>query len=110
MQLAQVVHAALREIDVRLQRDARGHRGMAHQLGVGRLLAADDDGRHPAGDHGVDAVLPGAIAAEDAHDGDVGAGQQLVELAVNESRRIRPPVARPAGAGGDQVGVGRRQQ
>ena len=33
-----------------------------------------------------------------------------VELAVDQPRRVGPPVVRPAGAGGDQVGVGRRQQ
>ncbi len=110
VQLPQVRYAALGEIDVGLQRDACGRRGMPHQVGVRRLLTADDDGRHTACHHGVDAVLPGAVSAKDAHDGDVGAGQQLLELAVDQPRRVRPPIARPACAGGDQVGVGRRQQ
>ena len=35
---------------------------------------------------------------------------EFVELAVDEPRRVRPAIARAAGAGGDQVGVGRRQQ
>ena len=110
MQLPQVRYAALGEIDVGLQCYACGRRGMPHQVGVRRLLTADDDGRHTACHHGVDAVLPGAVSAKDAHDGDVGAGQQLLELAVDQPRRVRPPIARPACAGGDQVGVGRRQQ
>ena len=58
MQLAQVRHAALGQVDVRLQGHARGHRRVAHQVGVRRLLPADDDGGDPLGDHGVDAVLP----------------------------------------------------
>ncbi len=41
VQLAQVLDAALREVDVRLHRDACGDRGVAHQFGVGRLLPAD---------------------------------------------------------------------
>ena len=110
MKVRQGFNASLREIDVRLQRNACGRRGLAHQLGVRRLLTADDDGRHTAGHHGVDAVLPGAVSAKNAHDSDVGAGQQLLEFAVDEPRRVRPPVGCLAGAGGDQVGVGRRQQ
>ena len=64
VQLPQIRQAALREIDVGLQRDAGGRRRMPHQLGVRRLLTADDDGRHTACHHGVDAVLPGAVARQ----------------------------------------------
>ena len=64
----------------------------------------------PLRDDGVDAVLPGPVAAEDPHHDEVGAVEQLLELTVDEPRRVGPPVPRTAGARGDQVGVGRRQQ
>ena len=110
MQLAEVRHTALGEVDVGLQRNARGDGGMAHQLGVGRLLAADDDRRDAARDDGVDAVLPGPVAAEDPHHGQIGAVELFGELTVDEPRRIGPPVMRTARTRGDQVGVGCRQQ
>ena len=82
--MPQILHPALRQVDVRLQSDTRGRRGMAHQLGVRGLLAADHDGRHAAGLQCVDAVLPGAVAAEDADHGDVGAAEQFGEFAVDQ--------------------------
>ena len=57
MQLAQVRHPALGQIDMGLQSDARGRGRALHQVGVGSLLAADDDGRDPAGQRGVDGLL-----------------------------------------------------
>lgn len=95
MQVREVLDAALGEVDVGLQRDAARRRRPVHQVGVGRLFPAHHHGRHPAGGHRVDTVLPGAVAAEDAHDDDVGAGQQLVELTVDKPRRVGPPIARP---------------
>ena len=111
VQVAQVGHPAMSEIDVGLQRDA-GRRGrVVHQVGVGGLLAADDHRGHSAGHDGVDAVLPRPVTAQDSHDGDVGSGEKVPELAVDEPCRIGPPVARTAGAGGDQIRVrGREKQ
>ena len=63
---------------------------MAHQLGVGCLLAADHHRRHAAGDNGVDAVLPGPVAAEDPHDDEVGAVEQLVQLAADAAATGSP--------------------
>ena len=110
VEVTEVVHPALREVDVGLQCDARGHRGMAHQVGIGRLFAAEHDGRDTARGDAVDAVLPGAVPAEHPHDRDVGAVEQCVQFALDEPRWVRPAVARPAGTSGDQVRVGRRQQ
>ncbi len=110
VQLAEVFHAALGEIDVRLHGHAGRDGGMAHQVRVGHLLAADHHRRHAAADNGVDAVLPGPVAAEDAHHDEVNPVELIIELAVDEPRRVSPPILRVARPGGDQVGVGRRQQ
>ena len=88
--MTQVVHAALGEINVRLQCDAGRHGGVAHQFGVGRLLAADHHRRHAAADDGVDAVLPGPVAAEDPHDDEIHAVELLGELTVDEPGRDWP--------------------
>ena len=66
--------AALRQVGVRLRATPAGHRGLLHQLGVGRLLAAERrrPGTPLASDR-VEAVLPGAVAAEDPHHDHVGA-------------------------------------
>lgn len=82
MQLPQVVHAAVGQVDVRLDRDAGRQRGQAGQLGVGGLLAADQHRGHAAGDHRVDPALPGPVAAQDPdhHDGD--AGQQVGQFVL----------------------------
>ncbi len=74
VQLAQVVHAPLRQVDVRLQRDTRLDRGTVHQLRVSGLLAADHDRGDAGGQHGLDAVLPGPVAAENPHHHDRGVG------------------------------------
>ena len=84
MQLAQVLHTALRQIDVRLSATPAGHRRMAHQVGVGRLLAADHDGRQTCRADLVDAVLPCAVAAEDPDHHRLHAVQQLGQLAVDQ--------------------------
>ncbi len=92
VQLAEIVHAALGEIDVRLQRHARRDGRMAHQVGVGRLLAADHHRRHAAADDGVDAVLPGPVAAEDPQPRTRSAPSSMLgELTVDEPRRVGPP-------------------
>ena len=110
MQLVEIVHAALGQIDVRLQGDAGRDGRMAHQVGIWCLLAADHHRRHAASDNRVDAVLPGPVTAEDPHHDEIGAVELFAELTVDKPRRVRPPVLRTAGTGGDQVGVGRRQQ
>ena len=92
MQLAEVLHAALGEIDVRLHGHARRDGRMAHQVGVGCLLATDHHGRHAAADNGVDAVLPGPVAAEDPHHDEVGA----VEL-LGRAHRRRAATGWPTG-------------
>ena len=65
MQLAQVRHAALGQIDMGLYGNTRGHGGPFHQIGVRGLLAADHHGRDSARDHGVDGVLQSPVATED---------------------------------------------
>ena len=110
MQLAQVRHTALCQIDVRLHGDARGHGGPLHQVGVGGLLTADHHGRDPARDDGVDSVLQGAVAAEDPDDHDRGTVEQFREFAGSQPGWVGPAVVRTAGTRGNQVGVGGRQQ
>jgi hypothetical protein len=83
---------------------------MAHQLGVGRLLAADHHGGHAAGDDGVNAVLPGPITTEQANHDDVGRRQQFLELTGDQPRRVRPPEVCSCRPRRDQVSIGRRQQ
>lgn len=110
MQLAQVVDAAVGQVDVGLQRGAGRDRGAVGQLGIGGLLSADQYGRYPAGDHRVDSALPGAVAAENPDHHDRRFGQQVGQFQVRQPRGIRPPVVLAAGPGANQVGVGRRQQ
>ena len=110
VQLPQVVHPALGQVVVGLHGDARRHRGALHQIGVGRLFSADHHGGHPARGDRVDTVLPGPVAAQDPGHHHAGAGEQLLEFALDQPRRVSPPVLGTAGAGGDQVGVGGREQ
>jgi hypothetical protein len=51
-----------------------------------------------------------AVATEDTYHGDVGAVEQVRQFAGQQPRGIGPPVVRAAGTGGNQVGIGRRQQ
>ena len=100
----------MRQVDVRLNRDAGRQRGQSGQFGVGGLLAADQHRRDTARDHGIDAALPGAVATENPDHHDRGAGQQVRQFFFGQPRRIDPPIVFAAGPGADQVGVGRRQQ
>ncbi|UUO03786.1 hypothetical protein M4D79_13285 [Mycolicibacterium novocastrense] len=86
MQLAQVVDAAVGQVDVGLQRGAGRDRGAVGQLGIGGLLSADQYGRYPAGDHRVDSALPGAVAAENPDHHDRRFGQQVGQFQVRQPR------------------------
>ncbi len=72
VQLREVLRAALREVGVRLRRDAGGDRRQLHHLRVRRLLAAERDDRLAGGEDGVDPLLPVPAPAEDADHDHVG--------------------------------------
>ena len=110
MQLAQVRHTALGQVDMGLQGNARGRGRALHQVGVGSLLAADHDGGNPAGQGGVDGLLQRPITTQHPDHDHSGPVDQTVQFAGAQPRRVGPPVVRGAGAGSDQVGVRGRQQ
>ena len=120
VQIHEVGHAAGGEIVVGLRGDSGGHRGVRHQIGVGLLLTGADDERLAGRLDRSQPVLPGANAAQDAHDDEVGVGGQARDVLDQDARGIRAAVGhrrigRPAALvgsrGRDQVGVrGREQQ
>ncbi len=99
---------------MRLGRDADGDGGRLHELRVRRLFAGEHhDGPGLAGgEELVQALLPGAQAAEETDDDQVGAVQQGGQLGEVETGGVGEPVRHGTGgrAGAQQVGVGRRQQ
>ena len=118
VQLTQIFHTAVGQVDVRLHRNARRQGGQAGQLGVGGLLAADQHRGDAAGEHRIDPALPGPVAAENPDHHDRSAVQQVGQSPasgrcphfVGQPRRVGPPIVLSAGTGADQVRVGRRQQ
>lgn len=111
VQLGEVRGPALREVGVRLGGDADGDGGVAHQLGVGQLLAAEHDDGCAVRQDRVDAVLPGPHRPEDADDHQVGAVEQARQLGADvEARRIAQRVFGVGAQRRQQVGVGRGQQ
>ncbi len=111
-QLGQVGGAAVGEVGVRLGGDAGRDGGQLHQLGVGGLFPGQHHHRAGAGQQRVQALLPGAAAAEQADHDELGALQQRGQVFGGEPGRVAEPVAHGAlgGTGAQQVGVGRRQQ
>ena len=109
--LRQILDTALGEIDVRLQRDARRHRRWLIRSASGACSPLTTTAGTPLAGDRVDAVLPGAVAAENPHHHDVGTpSSSSASSPSTQPRRVGPAVGRAAGAGGDQVGVRRRQQ
>ena len=112
VQLREVGRAALDEVAVRLGRDADGNGRHLHELGVRGELAAEHDhglaGRADAVEAGTE-VLGGA---EDPGDHEVGRLDRLGHglVALDLAGRVGPQVVGTAGAGRQQVGVGRGQQ
>ncbi len=68
MELPEIGGTAVREIAMRLGRNADRHRRILHELGVRRLLTAQDDDRDPGGEHGVEPRSPAAGGTQDPHD------------------------------------------
>ena len=62
-----------------------GHRRQRHQVGIGLLLAGEDDYRFPDGEDGVEPLLPGAAATEDANDREVGVGDHAGNVVEQDS-------------------------
>ena len=86
VQLAKVVRAALGQVFEGLARDARGHGGGAHQLGVGRRLhlrARRADVRWP---QRLQPARPALGAAEQPHDDDGGVADQGSATASGSTR------------------------
>ena len=110
MQLAQVRHTALGQVDMGLQGDARGCGRALHQVGVRCLLATDHNRRDPAGQRGVDGLLQCPVTTQHPDHDHSGPVDQTVQFAGAQPRRVGPPVGRSAGARSDQVGVRGRQQ
>ena len=102
VQLREVLRAALREVGVRLRRDARGDRRQLHHLRVRRLLAAERDDRLAGGEDGVDPLLPVPAPAEDADHDHVRAVEQRGQ--VRDAVRVR---GAPGGAGRARRRAGR---
>ncbi len=116
-QLFEVGGTAVREVAVGLGRDADRDRGGLHQLGVGGLFPGQDHDRAglAGGQQQVEAVLPGAEAAEEAYDDQVDSVEEAREVVEGKTGGVREPVRdgavrRVRCAGAEQIGVGRRQQ
>ena len=116
VQLGEVLRPALGEVEVRLGGDADGDGRRLHELRVRALLAAEDDDRPRLRrrEQGVEARLPRLAPAEQAHDDEVDALEQGLEVLHRDPGGVRPApgtlLPRGAGPRRAQVGVGRRQQ
>ena len=111
VQLSEVRRAALREIEVRFGSGPDRNGRMAHEFGIGSLLATEDQHGHTGGEDGVEAVLPRAGRAEDSHHDEVGAVDHRRKIARDiQPRRVGEHILRSRGAGRQEVGVGRGQQ
>ena len=64
MQLGQIGRPALGQVGVRLGDHSGRNVRELHQLGVGLLLAAQNQDRLPAGQHRVEALFPRPASAE----------------------------------------------
>ncbi|GAA3035686.1 hypothetical protein GCM10020000_11470 [Streptomyces olivoverticillatus] len=111
-ELFEVGGAAVSEVGVGLGGDADGDGRGLHQLGVGGLFAGEDDDGPVLGEQLVEPLLPGADAAEEPYDDEVGALQELRQVFEGEPGGVGEPVRNRAvgRAGAEQVGVGRRQE
>ncbi|GAA3077925.1 hypothetical protein GCM10020254_22590 [Streptomyces goshikiensis] len=81
----------------------------------GGLFAGQYDHRAGlgGGQQQVEALLPGAEAAEEAYDDQVDTVEETGEVVEGKAGGVREPVRDGAvrgGAGAEQIGVGRRQQ
>ena len=111
VQVREVGRPTLRQIAVRLGSGADRHRGVAHQLGVGRLLATQDDHRWAGSEHDIEPVLPRPHRPEQPHHDEVGIGDDGRQRVRDvEARRVGQRVVGSRGTSREEVGVGRRQQ
>ena len=76
VQLCQILCATLGQVVVRLGSNAGGNRRALHEVGVRRVLAAENDYGESGGEDHVQAVFPAATAAEDTNDHEVDAVEQ----------------------------------
>lgn len=110
-QLDEVARAALHQVAQRLGDDARRYGRLGHQLGVRHGLTAEQHGGDARRLQRREAVLPGALAAQQADHGDGAALDQCGQFVLDvDTGRVADPVRRARGARGEEVGVGGRQQ
>ena len=76
VQLCQILCATLGQVVVRLGSNAGGDRRALHEVGIRRVLAAENDYGESGGEDHVQPVFPAATAAEDTNDHEVDAVEQ----------------------------------
>ncbi len=76
VQLCQILCATLGQVVVSLGSNTGGNRRALHEVGVRRVLAAENDYGESGGEDHVQAVFPAATATEDTNDHEVDAVEQ----------------------------------
>ena len=101
----QVSDAARREVVVRLRGRSGRNGGGSHQVGVGLLFAREKHHWFAGRGDRVDPVLPGATAAEDPDDDQIGVAGQIRDLVEDDPRWIGDAERCSSRGGGDEVGI-----
>ncbi len=109
-ELPEIARPAFAQVGQRLRRDARGNCGQCHQVRVGVRLAAQHNRWQVRREHRTESRFPAAPPAEQpGHDAE-RVLQQSTDVVGRRARGVRQAPGPAAGPGGQQVGVGRREQ
>ena len=110
VQLGQVLRSALGQVDVRIGGHPDGHGGQFHQRGIRGLLAAQHHHRLSGPPDPVEPTAQALRRAEDPGHDQIGRGESVGHLGVRDLGRVDVEVVGAAGAGRQQIGVGRGDQ